>query len=250
MPNKLQIKINGLSDKGCHRDNNEDAIYWGNYGSDLNNVQPLLALVADGMGGHNAGEVASSMAIENIKKFCSNGNAEQHSELARYFNNASQMIYQAAKNNIVYKGMGTTCVALLIDHNLAFCASVGDSRLYLIRGDSIYQMTEDHTVYHELKREGVVATGLEQVQLQSSLLTRSLGTKPSVTVDTWPQAFPLKANDCFILCTDGLSDLLGDQEIKQFVQEKNDHDVCGQLVAEAKRRGGYDNISVVVVCLY
>jgi protein phosphatase len=204
-------------------------------------------LVADGMGGHAAGEVASNMAVHIIERVYYQSVAEPHQALQKAFCKANRQIYRTARRHPGYQGMGTTCTGLVLKGGAAYCAHVGDSRLYLVRGDAIYLMTEDHSVVMQMLRHGLITQEQARQHADKNIILRALGTHSQVAVSTWGQPFPVKAHDRFILCTDGLSDLVQDEEIKAVALAAEPPTACDQLIALAKRRGGYDNITVGVL---
>ena len=233
------------SDAGCHRQVNEDC--WHYYGPDeADSVagKGALAIVADGMGGHAAGEVASRMAVEVINRLYYGGSADASTALERAFHEANRLIYRAAQSNARLNGMGTTCTALALRNGLAICAHIGDSRLYLARGGAIYLMSEDHSAVMELVRRGVMSRETARSHADRNIILRALGTRPEAEVTIWREPFPVRAGDCFVLCSDGLSDPVTDEEIKQAVLSAEPAAACEQLIALAKERGGYDNITV------
>ncbi len=248
--NKFLIQIDGYSDVGCLRENNEDAIYWGGEEkTDNKNKKETLLLVADGMGGHNAGEIASGMARDYIRTVYKYWKKAPHKELIKIFTEANRKIFRAARRNKEYANMGTTCTTLIITNDFAYCAHVGDSRLYLIRNDSIYRMTEDHTIRRELERKGFIAGDVSNSAVETSLITRTMGINKSIKVDTWTYGLPVKVNDKFLLCSDGLTDMLSDDEIKLIILNNSWETVCKKLIDKAKEKGGYDNISVIIAYL-
>jgi protein phosphatase len=242
------ITVSMLSDKGCLRAENEDhtsysypqlhcpRARWG-----------LLALVADGMGGHAAGEVASKMAVRIINHMYYRDMAEPHKALQNAFSKANRQIYRTARRNSCYQGMGTTCTSLVLRGEMAYCAHVGDSRLYLVRGEAIYLMTEDHSVVMQMLRQGLITQEQARHHAEKNVLLRALGTQPRVVVSTWGQPFPIQMDDRFILCTDGLSDLVHEEEIKAVTLTEEPVAACEKLIALAKTYGGYDNITVGVL---
>ena len=201
------------------------------------------------MGGHNAGEIASGMARDYIRTVYKYWKKAPHKELTKVFTEANLKIFRAAHRNKEYANMGTTCTALIITNDFAYCAHVGDTRLYLIRNDSIYRMTEDHTIRREIEREGFIAGDVSNSAVETSLITRSMGINKSIKVDTWTYGLPVKVNDKFLLCSDGLTDMLSDDEIKLTILNNSWETVCKKLIDKAKEKGGYDNISVIIAYL-
>ena len=130
---------------------------------------------------------------------------------------------------------------------MAYCAHVGDSRLYLVRGNAIYLMTEDHSVVMQMRRQGLISEEQVRNHADKHVLLRALGTRPRVEVSTWNQPFPIKPDDRFILCTDGLSDLVYEEEMQAVACTEEPATACEQLIALAKTRGGHDNITVGVL---
>lgn len=248
--NKFELRLDGISDVGCLRKNNEDTIYWKikEKADDKNNFESLL-LVADGMGGHNAGEIASGIAKEHISTAYKYWKKTPHKTLIKVFTEANRKIFRAARRNKEYASMGTTCTALVITNDFAYCAHVGDSRVYLIRGTSIYKMTEDHTIRTALEKEGLINSNTPVSDIETSVITRAMGIHKTIKVDTWKHGFPVQLSDKFLLCSDGLTDMLSDDEIKLLVLQNSWKTVCSELVNKAKERGGYDNISVIIAYL-
>ncbi len=242
------ITISMLSDKGCRRANNEDYASYSYPQSPSPQARwGLLALVADGMGGHAAGEVASKMAVRTIDQVYYRDAAEPHRALQNAFSKANRQIYRTARRNSCYQGMGTTCVSLVLRGRMAYCAHVGDSRLYLVRGETIYLMTEDHSVVMQMLRQGLITQEQARHHADKNVLLRALGTHPRVAVATWGQPFPIQTDDRFILCTDGLSDLVHEDAIKTVTLTEVPATACEKLIALAKAGGGYDNITVGVL---
>jgi protein phosphatase len=242
------ITVSMLSDKGCLRAENEDhASYSYPQPSCPQARWGLLALVADGMGGHAAGEVASKMAIRIINHVYYRDMTEPHKALKNAFSKANRQIYRTARRNSCYQGMGTTCTSLALRGKMAYCAHVGDSRLYLVRGEAIYLMTEDHSVVMQMLRQGLITQEQARHHAEKNVLLRALGTQPRVAVSTWRQPFPIQMDDRFILCTDGLSDLVPEEEIKAVALTEEPVAACEKLIALAKAGGGYDNITVGVL---
>jgi PPM family protein phosphatase len=239
------VTVSMLSDKGCLRSGNEDsASYAYPQPPSPEARQGLLALVADGMGGHAAGEVASKIAVQTIARVYYRGMAEPHKALQNAFYEANRQIYRTARRRSCYQGMGTTCTSLVLKGGAAYCAHVGDSRLYLVRADTIYLMTEDHSMVAHMLRQGLITRDQARQHTAKNIILRALGTRPQVVVSTWSQPFPIKADDRFVLCTDGLSDLVYEEEIKAIVVAEEPATACEKLISLAKTRGGSDNITV------
>lgn len=249
-PPRFEISAGMLSDAGCHREINEDCGYYelphnpAQFGS-----KGLLALVADGMGGHAAGEIASRMAATIISLAYYGSRQSPREALKESFETANRAIYQAARKQSRLHGMGTTCTALVIHEGAAYAAQVGDSRLYLIRDEQIYLMSEDHSAVMEMVRRGVLTIEDARHHADKNVILRALGTQPEVSVSTWPSAFPVRDQDCFALCSDGLYDLVSDDEIREIVIAHAPEAACARLITLARERGGYDNITACIVRL-
>jgi len=143
--------------------------------------------------------------------------------------------------------MGTTCTALVLQDGSAHCAYVGDSRLYLMRGGEVYLMTEDHSAVMELVHLGLITLEEARHHEDKNVIVRALGSQPKVEVSMWQESFPILEGDKFLLCSDGLSDLVGDDEIKQALLAGDPHRACESLIMLAKERGGHDNITVGIL---
>ncbi|BBL72085.1 Stp1/IreP family PP2C-type Ser/Thr phosphatase [Methylogaea oryzae] len=247
------VKIATGTDVGCVRTNNEDSVG--------KNEQIGLAVLADGMGGHNAGEVAGAMAVGSILHELSttlrqqapgqpgnDGEYGRDAELLRQaIENANVAIHRTAAGNLAYHGMGTTIVAAAFHNDRISAAHVGDSRLYRLRGGELKQLTTDHSLAHELIANGyfksyeeVVAAGMKNA------ITRALGLDAEVNVDLLEDT--VQAGDLYLLCSDGLTDMVADTEILSTLQayRANLERCVAQLIALAKQNGGKDNISVIL----
>jgi protein phosphatase len=233
------------SDVGCVRQNNEDCGTCITPGDERWLAQKgILAIVADGMGGHSAGEVASKLAVNTIGSRYYESQEPANEALRGAFREANQRIYAAAQSDPNLQGMGTTCTALALRDGHAICAHVGDSRLYLMRDDAIYLLSEDHSAVMEMVRRGLLTRQAAQNHPDKNVLLRSLGTSPEVEVSGWEQPLPLRLGDQFLLCSDGLYELVTEAEMKQALGAPDVHAAGEQLVALAKARGGLDNITV------
>ncbi len=242
------VTIYGISDVGCIRENNEDAVYFDSpEPSNNQHSKDYLMVIADGMGGHNGGEVASKLAVHHIYSARFRVGNDVNESLIKAFMDANRAIYNIAQADPSLKGMGTTCTALLMRKKKAYCAHIGDSRIYLLRNGSIYRMTEDHTVLAENSKKTESEKKLNDPVLESSLLTRALGIYQSVRIDTWSHGLPVKPNDCFLLCTDGLTDLVDDEDIKNAIMFYPLNVACQRLIQLARQRGGFDNISIIAL---
>ena len=211
-----------------------------------------LFLVADGVGGHNDGELASRTALadiaEHVKEHPLSADADD-AAVKEYFDSlirsVNTHVYEMARRNIP-GGMATTLVVLYLGREKAYAANVGDSRLYLIRDDSIRQITEDHTYVNNLIKEGIITKEQARTHPDKNMITRAIGAEAEVKPDFFD--FEIQQDDILLLCTDGLYNEVRDQEICEALISADDmNSVCSSLVDQANERGGLDNITVVSV---
>ncbi|NPD30973.1 Stp1/IreP family PP2C-type Ser/Thr phosphatase [Eggerthellaceae bacterium zg-1084] len=222
------------TDVGCVREHNEDSLI----------VAPPLYVVADGMGGHAAGEVASEIAVSTVARHAPERADAQ--ELGRAVQAANEAIIHAAAEGRGREGMGTTCTAAMIDEDRLVIAHVGDSRAYLYDGSRLHQLTRDHSLMANMIEAGQLTAEEARVHPNRSWITRALGNDP----DTEPDLYEItvKAGDRLLLCSDGLTTMLRDAQIESTLSQVKDPQRCAaQLVNEAIAAGGVDNVTVVVV---
>lgn len=241
-----------LTDVGCYREHNEDCIVYIRPADDSQLKRSgVLAIVADGMGGHQAGEVASRIAVDVIRRSYYQQDQEDPSlALRKAFIEANQVIYTASTQELHLQGMGTTATALVLREGQVYVAHVGDSRLYRLYGDELLLLTEDHTMVMGMLKSGLITVEQARFHPNKNIITRALGTHPNVEVDIGQDLQPARVGDYFVLCSDGLYDLVADEEIKAIVVADFPHVAGSQLIALAKKRGGYDNISVGILAIY
>ena len=239
----LTLAIGAATDTGNLRGQNEDAHI----------AEQNLFAVADGMGGHNAGEVASAMAIEHLRSVALGGvtSAEAFAQVVRDLNGA---IYSSATSTTDQRGMGTTLTAAALltstsdtdQPSQIVIANVGDSRTYLLRSGKLRQLSVDHSYVQELVTEGLLTVDEARTHPRRNIVTRALGIDEQVSVDTW--TIPMFDGDRFMLCSDGLVDEVPLDEITEMMREHSaPQHVAERLVSAAKRHGGRDNITVIVV---
>lgn len=249
-PGTFDVVVSMSSDVGCVRELNEDS---GRYvqpeDPELLRTKGVLVVVADGMGGHSAGEVASGLAVDVVTRAYYKDGGDPRSALENAFHEANNAIHKAAEKDASRNGMGTTCTALVLQNGTAISAHVGDSRLYLVRDGSIYLMTEDHSAVMEMVKAGLITLAQARHHPEKNVILRAMGSHPEVEVTTWKEPFPVRAGDRFLLCSDGLYDLVEDDEIKRIVMLSSPQTACENLIALAKERGGHDNITVGIVSL-
>lgn len=253
----MQVRASGISDVGLKREGNEDAF------STKDSLG--LYIVADGMGGHLAGEVASRVAVEMINKSFGRWVEEETSE-DQIFGNpdrsltkrgnyisgsiqlANRVVYEMAVEQEQYHGMGTTAVVLAVTPTLIIAANVGDSRIYMLRDGNIERLSKDHSIVAEQVEMGMMTEEEAESSPLRHVLTRNLGSSENVE----PDIFEIEPsnNDRFILCSDGLTDLVSDKEIGEMIQNEEDPEkLCQKFIEMALKRGGHDNTTVVSVFL-
>ncbi len=231
---------------GCMREVNEDSgdiLY-----ADDNNI--ILAVVADGMGGHQAGDVASQMVLEGIKDAFQTVDKSQSIEawerwLRETIEATNRHIYEYAQENRLYQGMGTTVVAVLFAEHQFLVAHVGDSRLYRYT-DHLEVVTEDHSLVHELVQSGQISKEEAELHPQRNVITRALGTEASIDVDL--KRLSYTENEQFLLCSDGLNGMVSDDQLtKVLAADKSTEEKASTLIQLALDAGGEDNITLILV---
>lgn len=241
MNNPPLLTMSGVTDTGRVREHNEDTIRW--------DVSGGWAILADGMGGHLAGEVASALASETIARHLAElqgGDAEQVKIILKdAVVAANRVIHAQAQTDINCHSMGTTVVAALVHDALLSSAHVGDSRLYRYNEEGLELLSRDHSLVQELVDEGVITQEDAASSVHRNVITRALGLQDTVEVDLLQVA--TAPGDLFVLCSDGLSDKIPHVELEQFLQGSNLDTMARALVAEANARGGEDNISVILI---
>ncbi|MDX6652127.1 MAG: family protein phosphatase [Solirubrobacterales bacterium] len=221
------------TDTGRQRRANEDSFF----------ARAPLFAVADGMGGAQAGEVASKIAAEAFEPALREGQAPER-QLARIVKNANKRIHELAKDDASRAGMGTTLTAALIGDGEVSFAHVGDSRAYRLRDGELKQLTNDHSLVEELRRQGRLTDEQAVDHPQRSIITRALGPEPDVDVDT--MTFPAKEGDVYLLCSDGLTTMVLEERIAQILRGATSLDTAvRKLIQEANQNGGRDNITAV-----
>ncbi len=250
----FRLDVGMLTDEGCVRPQNEDCILFCRPADpDVLEAKGVLAVVADGMGGHQAGEVASRLAVDAIRLGYFEAPAGRKHDISPgralrdAFLHANASVYRLSRQQDRCRGMGTTATALVVKGNLAFYAHIGDSRIYRIRDRECRQLSVDHTVVQQMLQDGLIEPGEAEAHPERNVLTRALGTHPEIEVDLVPEPLALQPGDCFLLCSDGLYDPVRDDELLDAVRSTEPQAACRILVDKARERGGHDNISVIVV---
>jgi protein phosphatase len=232
----MKLAVGARTDVGRVRTGNEDSYF----------VDSPLFVIADGMGGHAAGDIASATAVEVIQNSRADINAEDPATLSTAVREANRAIWAKSSNDPTLSGMGTTCTMILVDGNRAEVAHVGDSRAYLFHDGELRQITDDHTLVGRLVREGKLQPEEAARHPQRSMITRALGVDEDVEVDQF--SLDLSEGDRLMICSDGLSGMVSEDEMASLLQQVSDpQSVADQLVDQANEAGGEDNITVIVV---
>lgn len=248
----MKLESYGMSNVGMKRFQNEDSY--------LINPDLGLFMVADGMGGHLGGEYASKLAVATVEEVVGNlrqdpdvtqirgvntEGADPGDQLKHAIGEACRLIHHQALYDENLRGMGTTTVVSLFVDNKLYIANVGDSRAYRFRNSKIEQLTEDHSLVSEQVKAGVISASDAKVHKLKNIITRSVGYQEDVDVDILVQ--PLEVGDRILMCSDGLSNLVEDEEMEEILQKQDLRGACETLVKTANSRGGDDNITVVIV---
>lgn len=238
------MKACAMTDTGKVRTINQDYIFASP--EPIGKLQDLY-LMADGMGGHRAGDYASRFLVEKLVDFIS-GEEEGNtiSILREGIEKVNRMLYREALKDEAFSGMGTTLVAATVEENLLFVANVGDSRLYLIRDGKAKQITRDHSYVEEMVKLGKMNRGSADYMRQKNIITRAVGTGEDVNIDFFEVL--LKKGDYILLCSDGLSNMVEDEAIAELVSsEKALKEKAEALIVSANDNGGRDNIAVILI---
>ncbi|TMD69320.1 MAG: Stp1/IreP family PP2C-type Ser/Thr phosphatase [Chloroflexi bacterium] len=244
---QLRLEVAQLTDVGRKREHNEDNMaYVIPKDQQVMAKKGALFIVADGMGGHAAGEVASEIAVDTVSKVYYQDDSDDVAySLLQAIKRANALIHQRAAENMLRSGMGTTCVAAVLRGNMAYIANVGDSRAYFVRNGQVKQVSQDHSWVAEQVRAGLLTEDQARTHAQRNVITRCLGTQDDVQIDVFPEQ--LEDKDALVLCTDGLSGLVSDDEIRRIVDQSGPQDSVYHLVQRANENGGPDNITAIVV---
>jgi PPM family protein phosphatase len=243
------VEAAGMSDVGCQRQNNEDGFgYWEPASDAEYERKGRLAIVADGMGGHEGGQEASSIAVDTIQRvYAETPDSDPKTLLAAAFRQAHERIHQHAAKHPELRGMGTTATAIVLLSKQLYYSHVGDSRLYLVRAGKTSRLTHDHSYVSRLVEDGILTAEEAEVHPQRHILTTALGAGTDILLDMPEHPIALEAGDVLVLCTDGLWGQMQDQEVGQAVTGHRVSEACRVLVEMAKQRGGPDNITVQVL---
>ncbi|MEZ5044550.1 MAG: Stp1/IreP family PP2C-type Ser/Thr phosphatase [Saprospiraceae bacterium] len=249
--NQAQVSIDyravALTDVGSVRDNNEDhLVFTRPFDVKTRASHGCLALVADGMGGHSFGELASRMAAEIITRHYFDTTYTVLTALQRAFEKANKAIFQQASKATSYKGMGTTCTAVVLLNNQIYLGHVGDSRAYLFKGDQMIQLSNDHTLVQHLLDTGQITQEESLGHPQRNVVTRAMGTSAKLQADFSLHKLCFEEGDKLLICSDGLYEYVKGDELKSILRKNNLNEAAQSLIHLAKQRGGHDNISVLI----
>lgn len=237
------LKAWGMKDIGKCREINQDYIFVSE--EPIGNL-PNLFLVADGMGGHKAGDLASEYTVAKVQEAVSKSmQTIPYQILKGAFQYANQKLLEKAGESDSYTGMGTTLVAATVKNDAVYVVNVGDSRLYKI-GDKIEQITEDHSLVEEMVRMGEISKEQARNHPDKNIITKAMGVSDTVEPDYFDT--DLQKGECLLMCSDGLTNMVSDRHIKEIVELRTDLESCAkELIRAANQNGGRDNIAVVLI---
>lgn len=235
----MKLQACAKTDIGLKRDNNEDSFFV--------DKQQGLFIVADGMGGHAAGEIASQIAVESVRRSLQTTDGKSPLEqLKQAIGEANLAVADAANSNIAHKGMGTTLTVLLLSQQQAHLAHVGDSRVYRLHNKQLEQLSDDHSLSAEQLRQGLISIEEAQRSNLGNILLQAIGI--SAEMDICLKHLPLAVGESYLLCSDGLSNMLADTEIEKILNQPGNLDNrCNRLIDDAIAAGGKDNITAIIV---
>lgn len=244
---ELEIAGTMLSHTGLVRETNEDAVaYVIPADVDPGAKRGSLFLVADGMGGHAAGEIASRIAAHTVLRLFYELDGSPPDILSQSFSAADEAIRTQSQAEPEYAGMGTTCTVLAVCDGAAYLAHVGDSRAYLWRDGTLHQISRDHSLVAEMVQRGLLTNAEAAQSPQRNIITRALGSDVSAEPFVFTEGLPVQRGDVFVLCSDGLTDVVDDKKISETIAREPPPEACQALLDAALAAGGPDNISVGV----
>jgi protein phosphatase len=243
------IEIASLTDVGCQRENNEDSYgYWESDDDAVFVRLGRLAIVADGMGGHEGGQIASHIAVDAIQQtYSAAREVEPQKALVAAFQEAHNRIQQRGKEDPDLQGMGTTCTACVIVGEKLYYAHVGDSRLYLLRNGNLRVLSRDHSLVARLVETGVLRQEDAENHPQKHVLTAALGVADEIEPDVPEQPLALEKRDMLLICTDGLWGQMTEGELTDILRSQSPSNACKSLAKLAKEHGGPDNLTLQIV---
>ena len=244
----MMVEVKAATDLGLKRAQNEDSNgQWIPPVADERSRRGVLIVVADGMGGSRAGEVASRLAVETVLSFYREApGVDLLEDLHHAVEAANRAVHRESAAHPELSGMGTTCTAVVLRGADAYLAHVGDSRAYLIQDGRIRQLTRDHSLVAQLVRDGQLTPEQAKVDPRRNVVTRSVGVGPHVEIDAEPVPVMLRAGDTVLVCSDGLHGVVADEELKAAASNADLAQGCADAIRLANQRGGPDNITVVL----
>jgi serine/threonine protein phosphatase PrpC len=242
------IELANLTDVGLERENNEDYFgYWEPDSDEEFQRKGRLAIVADGMGGHEGGEEDSRLAVEAVCQAYRESSADPQDALLAGFQSAHERIRRRARENSQLLGMGTTCIAVSLTASNLCYAHIGDSRLYLIRDGVLTRLTNDHSRVMDMVQAGILLPQDAEGHPDRNVLSRALGVGHELQAEVPQQAIPLRCGDTLLLCTDGLWSLLSDGQLLEVLENFAPTDACKEFLRRGKECGAPDNITLQVL---
>jgi protein phosphatase len=246
----MTLRVSSATDPGLKRSQNEDSLgSWRPEGAADRERRGVLLVVADGMGGARAGEVASRLAVETLVGAYSSGAGSPLDDLVAALQSANRAVHEDSRTHPERGGMGTTCTALVVRDSEAFLAHVGDSRAYLVRNGAIEQLTRDHSLVAQLVREHQITAEQARTDPRRNVVTRSVGIGPEVEIDAMRVDHHLRSGDTLVLCTDGVHGVLTDAELCRIASGPELEPACATLIEAVRERGAPDNITVILARL-
>jgi PPM family protein phosphatase len=242
------VEVESATDRGLRRGQNEDSHgEWIPAAADERRRRGVLLVVADGMGGSRAGEVASRLAVDTVMRYYREAPGEDLLEdLHHAVEAANRAVHRESAAHPELSGMGTTCTAVVLRGADAYIAHVGDSRAYLIQDGAIRQLTRDHSLVAQLVREGQLTPDQAKVDPRRNVVTRSVGVGPHVEIDAERAPAVLRSGDTVMVCSDGLHGVVGEEELRTAASGADLAQGCQEAIRLANQRGGPDNITVVL----
>lgn len=243
----MKLEVFGTTNVGNVRELNEDSYAIRGFEHD---EPPGICILADGMGGHNAGEVASQHAIAFVDEVLNDSYAKAENEIPGLLTEAAECankkIYEISLHTPEQHGMGTTLVISYVADSAAYIANVGDSRAYAVRGETICRITVDHSVVEELVATGAITREEAFHHPQKNIITRAVGTEPTIKADVYEYSY--LPGDVMLMCSDGLTEMVTEQEILQIVNDGSGaQEISENLIHAALNAGGHDNVTVIVL---
>lgn len=237
-----------ITDTGCVRDHNEDAVRFVRPAEEtVRENMGCLAIVADGMGGHTSGEVASAIAIDTISEAYYEKHRDPIKALESASSKANKLIWQTAGSDNKLQGMGTTCTAVAIVREKLYILHIGDSRIYLYKNGQLTQLSEDHTYVQELIKSGQITSDEARNHPDNNILTKSLGTAKDRKCDVFLSQHIFEPTDKLLLCSDGLYEYFSEDELIEYLSQPDLKEIAEELKEIVLEQGAHDNFSILLI---